>query len=371
MDADLHVHYDRVMSARRSEDIFKELTVLLPPRLLIEHLAPEMESYRKVFDEKAYSSRDDREAARDARERLESLYQQALDRAAQGLYVLDDYTMLLPSSGRKVVVGENIYHIGEKFHVGEHSALYKGRMNIDDGSAGVVIRVAHTPNDNPFLFSEIRILDILHQHDVGYWKNIPYVLDRFMAGERVGIIYRYFDGVTLADIRADQLHAHGLDQRHAIWVLDRMLGLLGYVHGTGIIHGRIEPEKIRVRPSNHNAMLTGWGQSVWKPATSGEILVSSRGQFEAPEIALGMEIGPWTDIYSLGKTIIWLLGGDAVTNAIPDSVEPKIKRFLLHMVLKNPRARPHDAWQLYKAQNILKDSLWERRFLHLNLSTRN
>jgi hypothetical protein len=370
MDADLQPVYDRVMSARRSEDVFKELTVLLPPRLLVDHLASEMTEMRTILTEDHYSSVDDRALAREARERLEALYQTALERCARGLYVLDDFTMLLPSTGRKIIVNDSMYYIGEKFHVGEHSALYKGRLNIDGGSAGVVIRVANTPDDNPFLFNEIRNLDVLHRHDVGHWRYLPYILDRFTTSDRVGIIYRYFEGVTLSDIRSDPLHKDGLDQRHVVWVMDRLLNLLGYAHSVGITHGRIEPEKIRVRPSNHNALITGWGHAVLNPQTSGESIYALGGVFEAPEIAKSGPIGPWTDIYALGKTLIWLIGGDPKTNVMPESVHPKIRQFLLNMVPKNPKARPRSAWQLYEAQNRLKDSLWERRFLHLNLSRR-
>jgi hypothetical protein len=369
MDADLKPIYDRVMQANRPEDAFVELTIVLPPRLLAEHLAPEMEEMRSVLDEHIYSSLDDKDSARVARARLDAFHEEAMQKAAKGLYSIDDYTMLLqPSGSRTIRVDGVTYAVGEKFHIGEHSSLYKGRMSIDQGSGGVVIRVANEPSDNPYLFNEIRILDLLHRSDVGYWKNIPFMLGRFIAGERVGIVSRYFEGLTLTAIRANQLHVHGLDQRHVVWVLDRLLGLLGYAHSLGIIHGRIEPERIRVRPSNHNALLTGWGQAVYKPHTTGERVVPASGVFEAPEIRDGGEVGPWTDLYCLGKTMIWLIGGNPETNEMPGTVEPKIRQFLLNMVRKNPKARPHDAWQLYEAQNRLKDSLWERRFIHLNLA---
>ena len=54
MDADLKPIHDRVMQAARPEEIFKPLTVLLPPRLLEEYLAPELEQVRAVLDEYKY-----------------------------------------------------------------------------------------------------------------------------------------------------------------------------------------------------------------------------------------------------------------------------------------------------------------------------
>lgn len=372
MDAELSPIYERVMRAVRPEDLFKELTVLLPPRLLAVHLTQEVEQMQAILDEGTYSSLDDRDAARLARAKLDELYAAALAKAGRGHYALDDYTMTpLPFGGQRIVVDGTNYAVGEKIHIGEHANVYRGRMQIDQGSAGVVMRVAHTPDDNPFLFKEIRIIERLHRKDVGYWRSMPFMFGRFNANERIGVIYRYFDGLSLTDVRADPLHKSGLDQRHVVWVLDRILGLLGYIHSLGVVHGHIEPDRVRVRPSNHNALLTGWGTAVVRPATSGERILPVGGVFEAPEVQDGRPVGPWTDIYCLGKTLIWLIGGNPATNEMPETVEPKLRVFLLNMVRKSPKGRPHDAWQLYEAQNRLKDSLWERRFVHLNLSTRS
>jgi len=66
--------------------------------------------------------------------------------------------------------------------------------------------------------------------------------------------------------------------------------------------------------------------------------------------------------------MIWLLGGDPATNTVPDDVEPKLRTFLRNMVRKSIKARPNNAWRLYKAQNRLKDRLWKRQFRHLHMT---
>ncbi|MBP9669243.1 MAG: protein kinase family protein [Candidatus Pacebacteria bacterium] len=368
MDEDLSRIHERVMQAHRPEDAFKELSVLLPPRLLAVHLKPEMDEMLGILDDTKYSSFEDKEAARTAREKLQQLYDDALAKAARGLYALDDYSMLVPARGRNIVVDGMEFAVGEKFHIGEQTTLYKGRIAVDRGSAGVVMRLANTADDSAMVLNEIRLLDILHRADVGYWRNVPYMLARFSAGDRVGIITRYFSGLTLEELRANRLHRNGLDQRHMVWIMDRMLGLMWYYHTLGIIHGNIAPDKIRIRPSNHTVFLTGWRKAVFRPAITGERITASGGIFEAPEVRDSGEVGPWTDIYCLGKTLIWLVGGDPYSDEMPDSVEPKIRQFLRNMVWKHPKRRPHDAKQLYDAQNRLKDSLWERRFLHLNVA---
>ena len=374
MDADLAPAYEQVMNATRPEDVFREFHMVLPERLLAEHLSKEVDQLREVLEPSSYSAPDDIAAAEAARDRFETLYQEALAKAAQGLYALDGFSRLpVPDHGRRIVVDDVTYVVGSKFHEGEHSALYEARFACDGGSAKAVIRLAHEPSDNPFLNNETRILDRLHRRvadkELGYWRYLPYTFGRFITGERVGIMYRWFDGVTATNIRLNALHKDGLDQRHMIWIYDRVINLLGYAHNRGVIHGRIEPDRLLIRPSNHNVMLTGWAHAVYKPATTGELMSpGADNPFLAPEVTTTGAVGPWTDIYSLGKSMIWLLGGDPVTNDMPDTVHEKVQRFLLNTVRVKPQARPQDAWQLYKAQNRLKDSLWERRFLHLDLS---
>ena len=373
MDADLEPVYGKVMNAARPEDMFNEMTVLLPQRLLIEHLSEEVKQCRTILDVARYSHPDDVAAARTALERFEYLYKEAAKKAASGLYALDGFSRVPVSErGRKIVVDGVTYMLGAQVHIGEHSSLYEAHFSYDGGSVKAIVRVAHTCDDNLYLNNEIRILDRLHRKvddkDLGYWRYLPFVFGRFSAGRRIGIVYRWFEGITATNVRMNSLHKDGLDQRHVIWIYDRMINLLGYVHARGVIHGRIDPDRLWVRPSNHNVMLTGWNQAVYKPVITGERMSPQvLTPFVAPEVNKTGEVGPWTDIYSLGKCMIWLLGGNPATNMIPDSVHEKVQRFFLSTVRENPRARPQDAWQLYKAQNRLKDSLWERRFIHLDL----
>lgn len=374
MDADLAPMYERVMSATRPEDMFRELHLVLPRRLLEEHLSTEVAGFRQVLNPESYRAPDDVAAATTARERFESHYGAALLKASNGLYALDGYLPLpVPNVGQSINVAGVAYTIGQRVHTGTHAAFYQAYFPHDGGHAMALIKVAHALSDNLFLNNEIQILDRLHRmvagKELGYWRNIPYILGRFETGKRTGIVYRWFEGVTAAQIGLNRLHKDGLDQRHMIWIYDRMINLLGFAHNRGIVHGRIQPDRLRVRLSNHNVMLTGWGQAVYKPAITGELIKpEATSPFLAPEVQTTGAVGPWTDIYSLGKSMIWLLGGDPSTNQMPDSVHEKVKRFLLATVREKPQARPQDAWQLYQAQIRLKDSLWERQFLHLNLA---
>jgi len=235
----------------------------------------------------------------------------------------------------------------------------------------VEIRVATEVDSNQYLERELRAFDVLHECRVPQWKHLPYVLDRFEANGRRGIIYRTSYGLSLSAVRTKRAQAKGVDQKHIAWMLDRSLSALGYVHHRGLIHGALSPETIIVNDRNHNVSITEWGRSVHRPAVTGEKVVGSdvrNNPYLAPEVASSHEIGPWSDIYALGKTMIWALGGDPVENSIPKGVETVWATFLLEMVAEDPRRRPNDCWELYAEQCRIKDSLWPRKFLHFDVT---
>jgi len=75
--------------------------------------------------------------------------------------------------------------------------------------------------------------------------------------------------------------------------------------------------------------------------------------FYAPEILVKRTPMPCTDIYMAAKIAVALLGGDSVTNQLPDSVPPQIKAFLQASLLPATRARTQDAWDLHEALDKL------------------
>ena len=66
--------------------------------------------------------------------------------------------------------------------------------------------------------------------------------------------------------------------------------------------------------------------------------------------------------------MIWLLAGPNASNSIPDGVDPLLGNFLLKLVQEDPYKRPADAWELHAEHCRIKDALWPRKFIHLDLS---
>jgi serine/threonine protein kinase len=196
-------------------------------------------------------------------------------------------------------------------------------------------------------------------------------LDQFKTNEgKLGTIFRYFDECyDLAMIHEDPNHRRGIDQKDMVWMLNRALSAVGYAHNNGILHGSIEPSHFVVRTRDHNVLFADWCWSVVEPAKTGDTFRIATPPFSAPEVEEKRAPTPAADIYSLGKCMIYVLGGDAETNFVPESVEDEIYRLLMYMVMESKLQRAQDAWQLHGYLNQLIVKLWGKRtFRHFQMS---
>jgi hypothetical protein len=67
-------------------------------------------------------------------------------------------------------------------------------------------------------------------------------------------------GFTLAEIH--QAFPDGLDFRHVVWMMNRLLSALGYAQHNGIVHGAVLPEHLIYELGNHHLVLVDWCCSV-------------------------------------------------------------------------------------------------------------
>lgn len=371
MDADLEPVYYKITQATRPEEVFGEVEGTFPPETIRKHVDRAFDQLRQITKPiHGYSHPNDADLAANANEELDRFRAEADALIDKGIYGIERLQCSDPPRSKSFTAGFNTYGIGSKLTETGRISTYEGvliRQNRNIGS--VTIKLADAERFNQFLHNEIHILNRLHDVSVPQWRHLPFVLDKFRAGTRAGIVFRKIAGVSLHDVRRDSHHRGGVIPQHMVWMLDRILSCLGYVHLRGVVHGTIDPTSILIRPSNHNAFVVNWDSAVREPAVTGQtVSYETPTDFLAPEVNAGQEVGPWTDIYSLGKTMIWVLGGEPGTNELPAGVPVQIQDFLFRMVEPCSRARPADAWQLYEEQNELKDSLWERKFLRFPLT---
>ncbi len=359
MDQELERIADLLRDRRDPEDLFGAEPLVLPRRVLAEQAEKRYESLKRVTSA-SYLSPDDSDVARDLDSRLEALYRRAKTRIEAGAYNLQGRGHLVPPNarGKFFDVGGKRYYIGSRFRQGEETTLYNGYLELDGEALGeVVLKVAQSPETSPFLERESNALALIRKEEYRETAYIPFPLDRFDAGGRMGTVMRRVDGFNLREVRQDPLYRAGVHPKDMVWMLSRVLAGVGLSHRYGVVHGRLCPEHIVIDPVTHLGMIVGWGGCVIAPARTGQRLLAPIPSFSAPEAA-GATVGPWSDVYSIGKTFLWLLGGDPATDALPEQIEPQLAAFLMPMVHADPYQRPDDCWQLLDTLDHLKVELW-------------
>lgn len=266
----------------------------------------------------------------------------------------------------RIKTAKREYVIQSALASGDLSTVFRGKVIGVNGLEGqVAVKILLDVNDNDLAFNEIKVLKIFESLPSQQSKHLPNLLDYFKTTDgQYGIILRYFDGYDLHTVR--EKYTLGLDPRHVAWILARSLSALGYAHHQNIVHGNLEPAHILIRPRDHNICMIDWSYSCVNPLAAGDSFKVYNEPYSPAEVIEKKSPLPSSDIYSLGKTMIYLLGGDPRTNCIPAGCPTAFKMFLYSMVLESALQRPRDAWDLYRYLNEVRTNIWgPARFLEL------
>lgn len=254
-------------------------------------------------------------------------------------------------------IGNNAYTPGNLKFQGDLCSVYEATADNRGAGKTVILKIARRSEDNDLLYNEARILKILWEEQTTHLKHLPHLLDEFKSdrGKR-GNVLEYLDGYDLHAVR--EKYPDGIPQRHIIWIFRRSLSVVGYAHSRGIIHGNIEPAHILIRPHDHNVFLIDWSYAVHRPAESGEGFRALNEIYSAPEVRERRPPLPAADLYSLGKCMVFLLGGDPATNRLPESVEERIRRFIEFFLIPSAPSRAQDAWEMYGRLDKLREEVF-------------
>ncbi len=157
--------------------------------------------------------------------------------------------------------------------------------------------------------------------------NIVRVARFFEANRTAYMVMDYERGSPLLDWWAEQWRAAqeqppvadgaptsrqpppGITEADLVMLLNPLLDGLALVHRTGVLHRDIKPGNICVRESDGSFVLLDFGAA--RPA-SGDLpdAPSMLTPGYAPlEQYTGDNQGPWTDLYAVGATLYWMVGG--------------------------------------------------------------
>ncbi|MEV0935271.1 serine/threonine-protein kinase [Streptomyces phaeochromogenes] len=210
----------------------------------------------------------------------------------------------------------------------EHGSgrLISGRYLLHDilgrGGMGTVWRAHDQLLDRPVAVKELHILT--HgdeEHRIRVRRTIrearavarvphPHVVgvhDLVESEDRLWIVMELVQGPSLAHHLAE----YGpLTPQHTASLGLQLLDALVAVHAAGTLHRDVKPANVLLRRDG-SAVLTDFGIAVLDDGefltTTGELIGSL--EFMAPERVMGSEVGPASDLWSLGATLATVCGG--------------------------------------------------------------
>ena len=205
------------------------------------------------------------------------------------------------------------------------------------------------------LLQEARLLWHVHHHSLPTLRDVV----RFDDDGSYLLIMTYIEGKDLYKLIKED-HPDGLDPEHVCWIMQRLLNALHYLHFYGIIHGDVKPQNIIVKPKEHNAVLVDFGLSTVRPKRISET-PGYTPAFAAPEQVAGKPPIPETDLFGLGASMIFSLGGNFIGKTHPYSVPKPLQEFLNQCVRHDPKKRPKNASDLIAPLSDLREKLFGRR----------
>lgn len=370
MEGDLKKVYKELLGAINAEDFFGRLV----SDKIEDQLIEVKELYReaaKICHPDFYEKNPDlREIAEDAMKLLSKFREEAEEKILR-----DDYDLFARKGRSKnadFVIKTKIreYYIKSAIAEGDLSTVYGGYAASGDSAiTSVVIKIAKDVRDNDLLQNEARVVKFLQREPSRQSKHFPVFLDQFRTNKnQIGLVFKYLDGHDFYSIREREKYKNGIDRKHMVWILNRILSAVGYAHSIGIVHGNIEPSHILVRPNDHNVFLIDWSYAAINPFGTGDGFKIYNEDFSPPEVKEKKSPIPASDLYSIGKCMIYILGGDVKTNEMPKSVEEPLQRFIKFFVRESPLQRTQDGWEMHAELIRLVESLWgKRRFLDFKM----
>ena len=196
----------------------------------------------------------------------------------------------------------------------------------------------------------------------------PYIVSVYDWGKDADTYYIVMEYLRGTDLKSG-IRKHGaLDCKKVAQIGSQIAQALSVAHKHDIIHRDIKPQNIMVQPDgNIKVMDFGIARAKNSHLTQDNSVLGT-AHYVSPEQTQGKELGPTTDIYSLGIVMyeaatgqVPFQGDDAITVALKQvneqpkppsqlnpSVDPALESIILKCMQKNPADRFQTADELYR-----------------------
>jgi serine/threonine protein kinase len=149
---------------------------------------------------------------------------------------------------------------------------------------------------------------------------------------------------TLEEVR--KVYPQGIPPRASVWIWRRILEVLAFIHGSGMVHVGIVPSNLLIQENEHGILIVGYSCA----GRQGEKLrkISSRFESFYPRHTLSsLKLTAQADLAMSARCIVAVLGGNPATAALPNSVPQKLATVIQRIALIDAGDRIHeDAWTI-------------------------
>lgn len=227
-----------------------------------------------------------------------------------------------------------------------------------------VLKVPFVRTTDCLVAKEQRVLTELRQESIGqtYEAYLPEPVGSFASEGRLVSVHRFRDGFfTAGQLRT--WHSPGLEGRHIAWMFNRTLEVIGFVHRCGWVHGGVLPPHLLFDPQSHSLQLIGWihAEPIDLPLTVVPREYESWYPDRSKRCAAASAA---TDIHLAAKSMIWLAGGDPLSNELPDHFPKGLATFLKGCT----NGRQQEAWAVHEQfRELLEDLYGPPKFCHLTM----
>ena len=186
-------------------------------------------------------------------------------------------------------------------------------------------------------------------------QNIVDVKDFFEENGTAYYVMGYIEGQSLSKKTKEAMPEHRLPQREVYEYLMQVLSALEVVHDKNLFHLDLKPGNVMV-DNEGKAMLIDFGASKQTNPDGGEAtrtaLCYTPGYAPIEQMEQDLDnIGPWTDLYSMGATLFFALTGKTPPKPIkliqegeealkfPDDIVPGMRQLVVKLMKPNRQDR--------------------------------
>ena len=254
------------------------------------------------------------------------------------------------------------YQVQDKIGAGGMATVYRGLDEVLGRTVAIKTMLPQYANDPSFAAR------FKQEAQAAAALQSPYIVSVYDWGKDADTYYIVMEYLRGTDLKSG-IRKHGaLDCKKVAQIGSQIAQALSVAHSHDIIHRDIKPQNIMVQPDgNIKVMDFGIARAKNSHLTQDNSVLGT-AHYVSPEQTQGKELGPTTDIYSLGIVMyeaatgqVPFQGDDAISVALKQvneqpkppsqlnpAVDPSLESIILKCMQKNPAERFQTADELYR-----------------------